>query len=827
MAENTNYQQPDKTQEEGIDIKEWFFKCLEHWPWFVVSVACCVILAFVYLQFQMPKYNVSASVLVKEKEKRSATSTPLMMSAQSMGMLSMTSSFDNEVEILQSRTLVKNVIINLKRYIISYKPRAFGYDIPLYRNEPVVVYATPEDAAKFIGSATLKTQVNPDASVDINLKYMLDGKPCVEALHFDSLPAVVTTQVGAVISLTKGESFQSALEAEGRPYKMLTRIMSPITAARIHTANLAVAASSKQTSIANISFKCSNKRYGVDFINCLVDLYNVDANNEKNMVAEATAKFINERILIIDDELSSTDRQIADFKQRAGLTDLSSEAQLALEENSRYQQMFTEVNTQITLVEYLRDYMSDHKHVGEIVPSNVGLTDKDLSTVIEQYNSLVIERKRLLLTSSESNPAVVSVSSAIETMYQMVETSVGTVLNGLLIRKSAIEKESGTFQTRITQAPENEKEFLSISRQQEIKAALYTLLLQKREENAITLSATANNGRIIAEALADNAPVAPKKSMILLVALVLGCCLPIAFIYVSELLKYKIEDREDVEKITNLPVLAELPDASKEDRVKGMVMVHENRNNLMEEAFRALRTQLLFMLEKGEKVVLISSSQPGEGKSTIAANLSASLAYMGKKVLVIGADIRKPGLNKAFDFPTKERGLSNYLNDPEGININDLIFTSDLSDHLDILPGGTVPPNPTELVTRQALDTLVASLKERYDYIILDTAPIALVPDTAIIARVADLCLYVCRSGVTTKKALGYLNTLQRQKNLKKCSVVVNDVSLSRHKYKAYYGYGKGSYGYGYGYGYNDDENAGNKRKHHRHHRPSNDKNNG
>ncbi|MBO7182913.1 MAG: P-loop NTPase, partial [Bacteroidales bacterium] len=694
MEENKVYNNPDAQEEGGINLVEWFFKCLGHWYWFVISVVLCVSAAYVYTRFQTPQYNASATVLITEKDgRRSAQMSDAMMALQNMGSFSMTSSFENELEILKSRTLVKNVVTDLKLYINSYKKTSFGYDIPLYHNEPLNVFITPEDAAHFPKGARLESLIRPNGTLDVLLSYEIGEQEFEYSYAFDSLPAVIPSEYG-VITLTKPQQEMAISEN----FKMITNIASPIAVARGYSKNLSVSATSKLTTIANISIKNSVKKRGVDFINKLVELYNKEANDEKNIVAQKTADFIDERILVIGEELESTDREVASFKQRSGLTDIESEAQLALQENSIYQQQFTEVNTQISLVEFLRDYVAKAEHIGEIIPSNVGLKDVDLSTVIDQYNALVIERKRLLLTSTESNPVVVSVTSSIQTMYNTVEATVASVLNGLQIRKQAIEKESGSFQSRISKAPEKEKEYLSIARQQEIKAALYITLLQKREENAITLSATANNGRIIAEAMADTNPVEPNSMMIMLVALMLGLCAPIAILYLRDLLKFKIDDRADVERITSVPVLSELPSGRKQTPVIGSVMVRENKNDMMEESFRALRTQVLFMLEKGQQVLLVTSSQPGEGKSFVTANLAVSLAYLGKKTLVIGADIRKPGLNKAFGFNKKQYGVSNYLNDPEGTRLEDFIFTSELSENLHILPGGTVPPNPTELV---------------------------------------------------------------------------------------------------------------------------------
>ncbi len=512
--------------------------------------------------------------------------------------------------------------------------------------------------------------------------------------------------------------------------------------------------------------------------------------------------------------------------------------------------------TQITLVSSLKDYISNPANRNEMIPSNVGLEDKGLSVAIEQYNAQLSERRRLLLTSSEENPAVIKLDAGLEAMRHSVQTTVASVLQGLYITKKDLDRQAGKFEGRISRAPEKldagleamrhsvqttvasvlqglyitkkdldrqagkfegrisrapeqEKEFMSIARQQEIKATLYTMLLQKREENAITLAATANNGRIIEEPLADEKPVSPKKSIILLAALALGVGIPFGIIYVLELLRYKIESRSDVERITDVPVLGEIPLGEKPK--DGAIVVHENRNDMMEEIFRGLRTNLLFLLQPEERVIMFSSTMPGEGKSFVAGNLAVSLAFMGKRTIIVGLDIRKPGLNKVFHLSTRAVGITNYLSNPEHVRLSDMIQRSDISPNLDILPGGTVPPNPTELVARHTLEETIESLKKDYDYIILDTAPIAMVTDSALISRVADALVYVCRADYTPKGGFGYINVLRDEHKIPHLATVINGIDMSKRKHSYGYGYGrKYGYGYGhkygYGYGYGQEE---------------------
>lgn len=781
-------------QEESINLRALLMKYFIYWPWFIVCVIICLIYAFFYLRFQTPIYNTTASILIKETDPRSKAMTQAngaVAALQDIGGFSMTSNFDNEVEILKSRTLIKKVVSELGLYIQHSKEHTFGYNKPLYNKIPVKVYITPEEAEKLQGGAKLKMTYTPEGKLNLTAKYMLKEKETEITASFDSLPAVLPTPVG-VFSFTRSDS--TKLE---KTVKLNAWIASPTSVAQSYASNLTVTPSSKTTTIAKISVKNSHKQRAVDFINRLVAIYNQDANDEKNEVAEKTAQFIEERIGIINAELGAAENQLATFKQQAGLTDLSSDAQLALQESSKYEQLRVENATQIQLVEFLKAYINQEENANEVLPANVGLKDQNLSTVIEQYNTMIIERKRLLRTSSESNPAIINMNTGIEAMRRSVQTTVESVLKGLYITKADIDKQTSKFEARINKAPQQEKEFLTIARQQEIKAALYTMLLQKREENAITLASTATNGRIIEEALASSTPIAPKRIIIYLAAFIFGLGLPVSLVFLRELLKYKIECRDDIQKITHLPIIGELPRCHIKNT--GSIVIQENKNNLMEECFRGLRTNLLFMLEKNQQVILFSSTQSGEGKSFVAGNTAASLAFLGKKVLIMGMDIRKPGLNKVFHLSNRALGITNYLSDPEHTNLLETIQHSDISPNLDILPGGPVPPNPTELVARDNLDFAIAELKKYYDYIILDTAPIAMIADTAIIARVADMCVYVCRADVTPKEGFEYINVLHKEKKFKKIAVVINDIDMSKRKHS--YGYGR-RYGYGYGYGY-------------------------
>lgn len=408
--------------------------------------------------------------------------------------------------------------------------------------------------------------------------------------------------------------------------------------------------------------------------------------------------------------MGTTEQELETFKRDAGLTDLKSDAQLALSENSEYEKKRAENSTQLRLVQFLAGYANNPDHAYEVLPVNVGLTDTGLTELINRYNEMLLERKRLLRSSQENNPVVVNLDASIRAMRSNVLTTINSVQRGLAITQADLERQAGKYAGRITNAPGQERQLVSISRQQEIKAGLYLMLLQKREENAITLASTANNARMVDEALADAIPVSPKGKMIYLVALILGIALPVVVIYIIELLKYKIEGRADVEKITSLPIVGDVP-LSEDKGKEESIVVHENQNDLMAETFRNVRTNVLYMMRSDEKVILVTSTTTGEGKTFIASNLAVSLALLGKKIVIVGLDIRKPGLNKAFQLSHKEQGISQFLANPEHTDLMSLVQVSNINSNLSILPGGPIPPNPTELVARESLSQAIDILK--------------------------------------------------------------------------------------------------------------------
>lgn len=798
MSENQINLENEETA--GFDYKAFLVQLLMRWPWIAGCLVVALAVCYFYIQTITPTYTVNSSILIKHDKNGKG-----MNSMEELGFITTsTQIFDNEIEILRSRSLIRKVVTSLDLYIThSYEGRYRNHE--LYHSSPVQVWVTPEEAEN-IGYAEVR-MLKDGSSLDVEIRIQDE----IYSKKFDSIPAVFPTPSGVF-------SFTTPKDTTANIYKgkeeLRAVIQSPTAVAAAYRGALSVVPFSKTTSIASLSLVTSDVERGKDFLANLVQNYNSDANSDKNEVAAKTAEFIDERIRLINSELGTTESQLAAFKQKAGVVDIATDASMAATERSAYEKAYADNETQLRLLGFIKSYLIESGKEYTVIPGNIGLKNDNVSTLIERYNEMLIERSRLLRTSSENNPAVINLNDGISLLRENVRLAIATAEKSLEINRAELQRQTAKFDTKVQNAPVQEKEFLSISRQQEIKANLYLMLLQKREENNITLASTANNARVIDEPIYSGF-VGPVSSQLYMMALVLGLGIPVGIIFLLGMMKYKIETRGDVERITTLPVVGDVPLTPSSG--KGAIVIRENRNDMMEEVFRSVRTNVQYMLEEGCKVVLFTSTVSGEGKSFNAGNLATSFAYMGKKTVIVGLDIRRPGLNKVFNISKGIAGITQYLASPGSTDIMSLCQKSDVSDNLYILPGGIVPPNPTELVSRRSLDDAINILKKNFDYVIIDSAPIGMVTDTQIISRVADMVVYVCRSGFTPKSDFKLVNQLVSEGKLHHVGVLINGIDMNRRNTGYYYGYGKYGrygkygygkrYGYGYGYGYGKDTN--------------------
>lgn len=798
-------------EEGGFDIKSILIKLLINWKWIVASVIVCLCCAYIYLQRQTPVYRIQATIMINDEQKGSFQNQ-MQTLQQDFGIMSTTGGLDNELEVLRSKSVIKQAVIDLglyTRYSIDngfFKPAS-----TLYGAYPVKVTIAKEDLDRLTSGATFTiTQPDAESCIICYNYYDKEKHEVVEAREeIKSLPHTLNTHIGRLV-LTKGE-----LPSLDPDQEMRVSIVPPISVAKACLGALSIEPTSKTTSVAYISYLDVNKRRGVDFVNQLVTAYNRENNNDKNFVAMKTEEFISKRLEKVAAELDEAEEQMAQYKRSSGLINLSGDAQKVMQGSTEYEKQHVEIVTQLKLINYLRDYVNDSNNNLQPIPVNVGLSDAGLTSLIGRYNELVVERSYLLRTASESNPAVIETTTIASLMAEAIKTSIESLHNSLEIRKKDFEQQAKKYDSKLGDAPTQEKILAGYERQLEVKSGLYMMLLQKREENSIALAATADNAKLIDAALANDGPVSPNRRMIWLVALALGVVIPVAIIYLKEILRYKIEGRNDLEKLTRVPILGDVPTAGEINNDKRTIVVHENSNDLMAETFRSIRTNLQFILDSPEKkVIQFTSSTAGEGKTFVSSNLAMSMALLGKKVILIGLDIRKPRLAEMFNLTDRKKGITLFLSGDS--NDKELLFNqiipSRFNTNLDILPAGIIPPNPAELLSRKNLDKAIEYLKEIYDYIILDTAPVGLVTDTLIIARVTDATVYICRADYTPKSNIELVNSLYREEKLKNMSIVLNGIDMTKRKYGYYYGYGKygkyGRYGYGkygrygqYGYG--------------------------
>ena len=814
IDENLNINQFED-EESGFDIKSVLVKMLINWKWIVLSVIVCLCGAKFYLQKQTPVYRVQATIMINDGQKGSFQNQ-MQTFQQDFGIMSTTSGLDNEIEVLRSKSVIKQAVMDLglhTRYSIDngrFRPAT-----TLYGEYPIEVKIAREDLERLSSGISFRI-TQPDASTFV-IAYNRHDKETGEMAEVKeevtSLPYILNTHIGRLV-LERGE-----MRPLNPDQKLTVSVLPPLLVARGCAGSLSIEPTSKTTSIARISYLDINKRRGVDFVNQLVTAYNRENNNDKNIVAMKTEEFIEMRLAKVSAELDEAEEQVAQFKRSSGLVNLSGDAQRVIQGSSEYEKQQAEVVTQLKLISFLKEYINDPKNTLQPIPVNVGLADASLSALIGRYNEIVMERSDLLRTASENNPAVVDATAMANLMAATIKTSIESLQSSLNIRKEDFERQAKKYDSKLGDAPTQEKVLAGYKRQLDVKSGLYMMLLQKREENSIALAATADNAKLIDSAIAYDAPVSPNRRMIWLVALALGIALPIAIIYLKEILRYKIEGRNDLEKLTKVPVLGDVAVSHDVKANQRSIVVHENSNDQMAETFRAIRTNLQFVLDGPEKkIIQFTSSISGEGKTFVSSNLAMSMALLGKKVILVGLDIRKPRLAEMFNLADHKKGITLFLSGDANDKalIFDQIMPSGVNDNLDILPAGIVPPNPAELLSKKNLDKAMEYLKERYDYIILDTAPVGLVADTLIISRVTDATVYICRADYTPKSDLDLVNSLYKEGKLRNMSIVLNGIDMSKRKYGYYYGYGKygstryGRYGYGkygkygqYGYGNN------------------------
>lgn len=797
----------ESEEQSSINFAAIYTTLVLNWKWFVLSLIICMGAAHIYLRYETPIYQAAAKLLIKGDDAGGRRGNSIQSSAN-LGIISNSNGIDNEMEILKSRTLAQQAVYDLKLYV-TYKHEGKIKDHVLYGDQEINIDMDAEHLKKLNAPMNFKItregknyHVTGSYFVPIDDNSYNPGAISIDKT-FSSLPATLGTRVG-VVKFTQNGNY---MLRDGESLKAY--MIAPEIAAGKYVGSLNVSQSSKTTTITNLVINDEIPQRAIDYLKQLAIVYNRQANEDKNEIAVRTEQFINQRLAKINAELGNTEGQLENFKKRNNMVELKMNASQAVANADQYSQKLSEANTQVALLDELTKYMNEPSNKHQPIPSNVGLNDASATSLINEYNRIALQRNQLLHSASESSPTVTPLTAQLDDLNSSIKRAMVQARSGLNIQRNSIAAQAGKYQGQIGNTPEQERILTQIGRQQEVKSGLYLMLLQKREENSISLAATADKGKLI-----DNpvyaGKVSPKNSMVLLIAFILGLAVPACILFLIEFFRYKIEGHNDVAKLTKLPIIADVAVASARAKTKADIVVHENKNNLMEEIFRTLRTNLQFFLKEHDKVVMFTSTTSGEGKTFIASNVAISFALLGKKVILVGLDIRKPRLAELFEIDDYHHGITNLLI-KDDVNWNDVkaqIVPSGINDNLDILMAGPVPPNPGELVTRASLEDTIETLKEHYDYILLDTAPVGLVTDTLALGRVSNATVYVCRADFTAKSSFGLINSLSIEKKLPNMCMVLNGVDLSKKKYGYYYGYGRygkyGKYGYGNGkYGYN------------------------
>jgi capsular exopolysaccharide synthesis family protein len=795
----------DKEKSSFLNFANLWSIIVLNWQWFILSLLICILSGWLYLRYTLPTYQLSERILIKDDNSRRSNAAQVQSDGEDFGFLSNSTGIENEVEVLRSRTLLREVVRDLKLYV-EYrsvgqvtKPLAYG-------TQPLKVDLDPLhldslDKMLLQGTRRISMELSRQGDYYIVRGKLLPGEKSF-AKKFKSLPISFPTNYGVLTFTANGSRKMKADDV----YEIL--ISPPMQVATRYLNAMKVAPMSKRTSVAQITVKDENFMRGIDFLRHLALCYNRQANADKNEIALRTEEFINDRMAKINAELGNTEDALEDFKRRNAVTNLNVDASQSVQMSSEYSSRLSQANSQIQMLDYLREYVNNPANKNQIIPSNVGLTDGASTQLIANYNRAVQDRNRLLKSASEQAPQVLTVTATIDELQSSIQTALLQARKSADIARQGIQSEYAKYQGRVSAAPVQERVLTQIGRQQDVKSGLYLMLLQKREENSIALAATADKGKLLDEPLFEG-KVSPKTAVVLFLSIVAGLLIPAIIMILISLFRYKIGGHDDVERLTSLNIVADVPVASESVKETAGIVVKADRNHQIDEIFRAMRTNIQFMLKENQKVIMFTSSMPGEGKTFNAANLAVSFALLGKKVVLCGLDIRKPALGRLFGISDKSEGVTNLLcHDTISVfdEVKKVIVPSGVNDNLDLLLAGLIPPNPTELLARDSFEQVMALLREHYDYIILDTAPVGIVSDTLQISRVADLTVYICRADYTPKSNFALLNGLAEEKKLPNPCVVINGIDMSKRKYGYYYGYGRygkyGRYGYGkYGYG--------------------------
>lgn len=794
MKENENLNLDNEKQEGGFDFRVILGYLRAYWWMFVLSVMVCVAGAFVYLRYATPIYNISAKVLLQDSEKGGTVLSPSDMLAD-FGMQSQTSNVENEIELMSSMTVVREAVIDAGLYMTYQSGGA-----TLYKSTTPLVVSMSEDALSSL-SADFDIEMEVCENGEVNVSYDYDGETGVHAVM--EFPYAFVTPVGEVL-ISRNEKVQLD---EG----VITVVARPVdNIAKRYKGALSISPLSKTASVAMLSYNTPDPVEGTEFLNAVISSFNNVTNETKRLVACRTEAFISERLKSLKMELEEMEGSLAAYKKQNELVDPKLDATEIVRRKAEYIKELEVIDRKIEASKYLNEFVNDPKNDMQVIPASFGVDlDPAFVSLVNNYNAKVIERKTLLQTTTEENPVLKTATTVLSAMQDDLRAALQALVQSLAIERKAVSILADKYTGKFEMSPEVERQLLTITRECDIKSGLYVMLLQKYEETLLSIEVQSDNINCI-DAPYCTGVVSPKSKMIYLIAFAIGLLLPAAFIYLSVLLRNKFNSVEEVQEAINLPYLGAIPSNFAggvfKKQVSKPIVVEKNKNDVMAEAFRTMRTNLQFLMNKTQgKVIMFTSTISGEGKTFIASNLAVSTVLLGKKVLLIGCDIRRPRLAEVFNFDNTRQGLTSYLaaDEKQVSMLDSFIIPSNIVEGLDLLPAGIVPPNPAELLSGSNLDTAMDYLRTKYDYIILDAAPVGLVADSMIVNRVADLVAYVTRLHYTHKTDTDFIKSLVNEGKLQNVAIVVNGDDLKKKSYGT-----RGSNRYSsYGYSYIDDNN--------------------
>ena len=785
MKENEIINIDKENEEGGFDIRVILGYLRTYWKLFAFSAVLCLALAFVYLRYAIPVYNVSAKVLLQDSQRGGSVMSPADMLAD-FGMQSKISNIENEIELMSSMTVVRAAVLDAELYI-KYQ---WGEDSVLYRNTtPFVVVLDEVAQASLQKPLVLDIAMTDSANPSLSYKY---GEDVYDAVQLTSFPYVLETPGGYVVI----ERNDAVSLAQGNVVVAVNPVDAVATA---YKRALAISPLSKTASVAVLSYNTPDPVEGATFLNAVMESFNNVTNETKRQVACRTEAFISERLNSLRKELEEMEGSLAAYKKQNELVDLKTDAAEIIKKKTEYTKQLELIDMRIAASQYMNAFVNDPNNDMQVIPASFGVDmDPAFVSLVNNYNSRVLEYKTLSQTTTAENPILRNATTVIRAMQDDLRTALKALDQSLVIERKAVSILADKYTGRFEMSPEVERQLLTIKRECDIKSGLYVMLLQKYEETLLSIEVQSDNLSCIdAPYLAGK--VSPNAKMIYLVALFLGLVIPAAFVYIRTLIRDKFDTTDEVQAAINLSFLGSIPmKKAKKGGVKPIV-VEQNRNDVMAEAFRTLRTNLQFVMKDNKsKVIMFTSTISGEGKTFVASNLAVSTALLGKKVLLIGCDIRRPRLAEVFNFDGSSQGLTSYLaGDENNLSMLDsFIQPSGVVAGLDLLPAGIVPPNPAELLSGNNLDRAIAHLREKYDFIILDAAPVGLVSDSLIVNRVADIVAYVVRLGFSHKSDADFITSLVKEKKLEHMGIIVNGDDLSKKTYGSRGSNRYSSYGY-------------------------------